>query len=279
MTDLIEESSDDDNDQDQLKNNNLLTHHKSHNSVKKKVPKEDEYFLMQEDYDDLENRDCVLALEMGDAITAIELSENGQFLLANVSMTNPRIELWDLESGECQKKFRGHIQSKYVLKPAFGGVDERLILCGSEDTNICIWYRQSGELIAKLEGHFQIINAVSWHPKSAILFASASDDTQIKLWSVPQLQANVQNFNNYSEYNQKNGVKKLIKQSERASRKVRFSTSNNEESKDGGMSAGESSGVDQENQERNLYFGVPNSDSDHHNITRQQRNRNRPGGE
>ena len=169
MTDLQAElsvSSDDDHNQPQNKD-------------------KDEYFLEQEDYDDVQNRDACLSIEMGDSITAIELSENGQFLLANVSMTHPRIELWDLESGECQRKFRGHIQSKFVLKPAFGGIDERLVLCGSEDTNICVWYRQSGELVAKLAGHFQIINAVSWHPNSPILFASASDDTQIKLWSVP----------------------------------------------------------------------------------------------
>lgn len=99
-------------------------------------------------------------------------------------MAKPRIECWDLESGRRVNKFRGHQQKDYVLRPAFGGANERLVLCGSEDSLVYIWSRETAELLLKLAGHFQIVNSVHWHPKNPSLFASASDDTRIKLWGL-----------------------------------------------------------------------------------------------
>ena len=75
-------------------------------------------------------------------------------MLANTSMTKPRIEMWDLETGECIRKFRGHDQKNYILRPSFGGLDERLVICGSEDPNVYIWNKLSAELIARLTGHY-----------------------------------------------------------------------------------------------------------------------------
>jgi hypothetical protein len=53
------------------------------------------------------------------------LSKDGRYLLANVSLTKPRIEYWDLDRGECMKKYRGHHQVNYILKPIFGGANEK----------------------------------------------------------------------------------------------------------------------------------------------------------
>ena len=82
------------------------------------------------------------------------------------------------------KKYRGHHQKDYVLRPAFGGANERLILCGSEDSLVYVWSRKTAELLLKVSGHFQIVNSVCWHPKNPTLFVSASDDTRIKLWGL-----------------------------------------------------------------------------------------------
>lgn len=70
------------------------------------------------------------------------------------------------------------------MRPAFGGANERLVLCGSEDSLVYVWCRESTELLAKIAGHFQIVNSVHWHPRDPTLFVSASDDSRIKLWGL-----------------------------------------------------------------------------------------------
>ena len=64
-----------------------------------------------------DDTDLHTTIEANDSITAICLSKDSRFLLCNVSMTKPRIEYWELAKNECSKKFRGHEQRNYVLKP------------------------------------------------------------------------------------------------------------------------------------------------------------------
>ena len=107
-----------------------------------------QYFLDQERYEDA---DQTSSIEASDTITAISLSSDGHYLLANVSLQKPRIECWDLNTSECVQKYRGHEQRNYVLKPIFGGIKERLVICGSEDSSICIWSRDTSEMLAKIQ--------------------------------------------------------------------------------------------------------------------------------
>jgi WD40 repeat protein len=103
-------------------------------------------------------------------------------LLANVSQKSPRVTLWDLDKRECINKYRGHKQENNIIKPAFGGVNENIILCGSEDSCIYVWNRDKGDLLAKIEGHTLMVSAVHWSPSDPYVFASASDDQSVKLW-------------------------------------------------------------------------------------------------
>ena len=108
------------------------------------------FSIDQDSYDEAEN----LTIEAKDSIIAICLSKDANYLLCNVSMTKPRIECWDLNSGLCVKKYRGHHQKDYVLRPAFGGANERLVLSGSEDSLVYVWSRETTELLMKVAGHF-----------------------------------------------------------------------------------------------------------------------------
>ena len=86
--------------------------------------------------------------EMDDYITAITASKDGRALLLNISMTKPRIELMSFTENEWRKtvqKYEGHTQTSYILKPQFGGFNENLVICGSEDSQILVWQRNSGE--------------------------------------------------------------------------------------------------------------------------------------
>lgn len=105
--------------------------------------------LDQEEYDDVASPNVRL-IDINDTITSINLSRDGDYLLANISMVKPRIECWHLPTGESRGKYRGHEQRNFIIRPVFGGLNERLVLCGSEDSSICIWHKMSCELIARV---------------------------------------------------------------------------------------------------------------------------------
>ena len=99
----------------------------------------------------------VKVIEMDDNITAIQASRLGDYLLVNVSMSKPRVELISFKEaawGTSLQKYRGHEQSTYILRAQFGGYQENFVICGSEDNSIYIWQRDSGKLLTKIKGHY-----------------------------------------------------------------------------------------------------------------------------
>jgi WD40 repeat protein len=78
-----------------------------------------------------------------------------------------------------------------VIKTTFGGANDSLVASGSEDMKIYIWHRDKEERLAVLEGHSANVNAVHWSPSNSYLFASASDDKTVRLWSVEGVQCEV----------------------------------------------------------------------------------------
>lgn len=56
-------------------------------------------------YDD---NDHITKIEFGTEVLGVSLSKDSNYLLANISKEKPRIELWDLRTQECIKKYRGH---------------------------------------------------------------------------------------------------------------------------------------------------------------------------
>ncbi len=49
------------------------------------------------------------------------------------------------------------------------------------DSHIYIW-RSNGVIIEALEAHPGCVNSIAWHPKDPTVFASAGDDTKVKIW-------------------------------------------------------------------------------------------------
>jgi len=116
------------------------------------------------------------------------MSKDGRYLLSNISFKSPRLDLWDLNRKELIGRFRGHKQEHCIIRSCFGGINENLVVCGSEDSQIYIWNREKGDLLAKLEGHTSLVNAVHWSPVDPYLFASASDDQTVRIWGLEEME-------------------------------------------------------------------------------------------
>lgn len=115
-------------------------------------------------------------------IIAIASSTMRDELLASSSRNPPSIHLWDVAGKRIVQTYRGHQQGKCVLRPAFAGDQEQLVVSGSEDGKIYIWNRLYGSLLFSFDAHADSVNAVQWSILSESL-VSCSDDRTIKIWT------------------------------------------------------------------------------------------------
>lgn len=117
------------------------------------------------------------------SITSFVLSMDKKYVL--VSLSNQEIHLWSIEGTvKLVAKYKGHKRSRFVVRCCFGGLDQAFIASGSEDSQVYIWHRGSGELVGTLAGHSGAVNCVSWNPRNPHMLASASDDGTIRIWGL-----------------------------------------------------------------------------------------------
>lgn len=135
-------------------------------------------------------------------ITSLDLSADGRFLLTNIQKLE-EIHLWSLEEQRLVQSYSGHKHASYVIRSALGGVKESFIVSGSEgnniysslffilccmnDTEFCkdnriyVWSKEHRQLLEVLQGHSQIVNDIAWCPINRMRFASASDDSTVRM--------------------------------------------------------------------------------------------------
>ncbi|XP_059633289.1 WD repeat-containing protein 26 homolog [Cornus florida] len=122
-------------------------------------------------------------IQEDEVITSFSLSEDNKFLLIN--LVNQEIHLWSIEGDlKIVSKYEGHKRTRFVIRSCFGGFEQAFIASGSEDSQVYIWHRGTGELIVILPGHTGSVNCVSWNPKNPRMLASASDDRTIRIWGM-----------------------------------------------------------------------------------------------
>jgi WD40 repeat protein/uncharacterized caspase-like protein len=89
-------------------------------------------------------------------------------------------EIWDLESSQPIRSFKGHTDNVYevAISP-----DGETIATASADQTIKLWNPQTGELLRTLTGHTAPIWTVAISPDGETI-ASGSADRTIKLWNL-----------------------------------------------------------------------------------------------
>lgn len=122
-------------------------------------------------------------IEEDQTITSFSLSNDSKLLLVN--LLNQEIHLWTIESDiKLLAKYKGHKRSRFIVRSCFGGLDQSFIASGSEDSQVYIWHRGTGQLVDILPGHSGAVNCVSWNPVDPHMLASASDDHTIRIWGL-----------------------------------------------------------------------------------------------
>ncbi|KAJ1514225.1 WD domain protein [Coelomomyces lativittatus] len=144
-----------------------------------------------------------LVLNENTSVGGLVFSPNGKYILA--STLNNALYLWNIDTGQLERFFRGHTNEQYCLFPCL--INDKLkldasnhsvdqvnksemkasdfIVCGSEDGQICFWELQSSYLLAKKTAHSAPVLAVDYCPINSILVTGAIDpDRTLKVWTL-----------------------------------------------------------------------------------------------
>ena len=114
----------------------------------------------------------------------IEILPNGTQFVSGSSGDN-LIRLWDIESGEVLREFRGHTDSVNGVHVSADG--KRLVSAsgdfGGDDYTVRLWDVDSGELLQTFEGHTHIVNYAKLAPNQEFII-STSWDKSVRMWDI-----------------------------------------------------------------------------------------------
>lgn len=85
-------------------------------------------------------------------------------------------------SRDYYQRFIGHCNTHTDIKEAsFLGERAEYVAAGSDDGNIFIWNKMTGNLVRVLQGDESIVNCVQWHPCTALM-ATSGIESVVRLW-------------------------------------------------------------------------------------------------
>jgi WD40 repeat protein len=117
-----------------------------------------------------------------DSVGEIAVSRNGKWIASAGSYTDHTARLWDAKSGNrlWEKEFP---ENGGVWSMAFSPQDD-ILISGHHDGEIKYWDVKSGECLATVKAHLELVSALSADLNGQYL-ASGSWDKSIKLWKLP----------------------------------------------------------------------------------------------
>jgi WD40 repeat protein len=111
------------------------------------------------------------------SVSSVAFSPNGKLALSG-SWDNS-LKLWDINSGQQIRSFKGH--SDNVNAVAFSP-NGKLALSGSMDDTLKLWEVNSGREIRSFKEHSDDVNAVAFSPDGKLALSGSSNT--LKLWEV-----------------------------------------------------------------------------------------------
>ncbi|ETO16130.1 WD repeat-containing protein, partial [Reticulomyxa filosa] len=111
-------------------------------------------------------------------VLSAQFSSDGKMIVS--SSSDKTINLWNVESGEILKQFKGH--SDRVMRAKFSPNDKFIISCSLDDT-IRIWDIKTGIEWKILKEHSHHVNDITYLPDGQTIVSCSSDNT-IRLWNV-----------------------------------------------------------------------------------------------
>ena len=101
-------------------------------------------------------------------------------LLTGGDGANPKVNIWDVETGSCFRVLNGHKEPVAALAWT---KDQRSVASGAFDRCVRVWDVGSGECLRVLAGHRSYVRSVDFSPSRERL-VSGSGDGVVRLWEL-----------------------------------------------------------------------------------------------
>lgn len=135
---------------------------------------------------DLLTKEVIKEVEIDVPLFSVTTSKDSRYALINLD--TDELQLWDLERYQVVRKYLGLPKAKDVMRSCFGGVDENIVMSGSQDSKLFMWNRETSNLVEILDAHSGgTVNCVRFSPVNPGTFASCGDDGLVKLWQPPSV--------------------------------------------------------------------------------------------
>jgi WD40 repeat protein len=151
---------------------------------------------------DPENRKMIRSIEIGPRpqevfqtrlVTSVAFAPDGRHAVSAhgtylsrkqefVPGTDNNIRLWDLETGQLLRQFRGHTMA--VSSIAFSPCGRR-ILSASLDGTVRLWSAEQGTELHCFRGHTDSVWGVACSPDGRHALSGSADQT-VRLWALPK---------------------------------------------------------------------------------------------
>lgn len=93
--------------------------------------------------------------------------------------TDKTIRLWDVQTGVCIRKFKGHTSFVNSCQPARRG--PQLICSGSDDGTVRIWDQRKKDAVNKFECTYQVTSVTFNDTSEQILSGGIDNDIKVNL--------------------------------------------------------------------------------------------------